>query len=218
MTDQTGLNWHPTTPRKGPNYPFKCWWVAALSFEVGRDLLGRWLLDTSALLYRTEDGRAVAVDNRCTLRAAPLSLGCHKGDNVQCGYYGFTFAPGVACVDPPSMAPALQIAAVDFVDPDSGDVRGKFRVSHATTPIDQSNMHYFYVIGRDHGNSPDEMHGLLKGSEIGFAEDEEMMEAVQEMMSPDPRGASAPEISVKSDAPGIQARRIVERWMARETA
>jgi vanillate O-demethylase monooxygenase subunit len=74
------------------------------------------------------------------------------------------------------------------------------------------------VIGRDHGNSPEEMQGLLKGSQIGFAEDEEMIEAVQEMMSRDPRGASAPEVSVKADAAGIQARRIVERWMARETS
>jgi vanillate O-demethylase monooxygenase subunit len=38
------------------------------------------------------------------------------------------------------------------------------------------------------------------------------------MMSRDPRGPSAPEVSVKSDAAGVQARRIVDRWMARETA
>jgi vanillate O-demethylase monooxygenase subunit len=115
------------------------------------------------------------------------------------------------------VSPALQIAAVDFVDPESGAIKGKFRVSHATTPIDATSMVYFYVIGRDHGTSPEEMQGLLRGSEIGFAEDEAMIEAVQEMMSRDPRGASAPEISVKSDAPGVQARRIVERWMAKET-
>ena len=84
-------NWRAPTPREGRNYPYNCWWVAALSSEVGRDLLGRWLLDTPVLLYRTEDGRAVAVENRCPHRAAPLSLGCLKGDNVQCGYHGFTF-------------------------------------------------------------------------------------------------------------------------------
>ena len=78
-------------------------------------------------------------------------------------------------------------------------------------------MLYFYVIGRDHGTSPEEMDGLLKGSETGFAEDEAMIEAVQDMVLCDPRGAGAPEISVKADAPGIQARRIVERWMARES-
>jgi vanillate O-demethylase monooxygenase subunit len=78
-------------------------------------------------------------------------------------------------------------------------------------------MHYFYVIGRDHGTSEQEMQGLLQGSEIGFAEDEAMIEAVQAMMSRDPRGVSVREVSVKSDAPGVQARRIVERWMAKET-
>lgn len=353
MSRAEAQNWHAPTPREGRNYPYNCWWVAALSSEVGRDLLGRWLLDTPVLLYRTEDGRAVAIENRCPHRAAPLSLGCLKGDNVQCGYHGFTFSPEGACVDAPSMgtalpaatimafpvieqnsfvwvylgdpaklvevptpqdlewvddpafafvqgkmdikanymllkenvldlthfgyvhaqsfgisdwiepprsttdgdvtsyrksfvksplppifadplglvagtpynrenygsfvSPALQIAAVDFVNPESGAIRGKFRVSHATTPIDATSMYYFYVIGRDHGTSEAEMAGLLKSSEIGFAEDEAMIEAVQGLMSRDPRGASAPEISVKSDAPGIQARRIVERWMERET-
>jgi phenylpropionate dioxygenase-like ring-hydroxylating dioxygenase large terminal subunit len=354
MAGHETQSWRAPTPLEGRNYPYNCWWVAGFSSEVGRDLIGRWLLDTPVLLYRTEEGRAVAIENRCPHRAAPLSLGCLKGDNVQCGYHGFTFAPDGACVDAPSMggplpaakirafpvieqspfvwvylgdpakiaevppphelewtndasfafvegrmeikanymllkenvldlthfgyvhaksfgisdwvdpprsttqgditgyhksfvrsplppifadalgvppgtpfnrenygsfvSPALQIGAVDFVDPESGAIKGKFRVSHATTPIDATNMIYFYVIGRDHGNSPEEMQGLLKGSEIGFAEDEEMIEAVQEMMSRDPRGLSAPEVSVKSDAAGVQARRIVDRWMARETA
>lgn len=353
MSEQATTIWRAPRPREGRNYPYNCWWVAALSSEVGRDLLGRWLLDTPVLLYRTEGGRAVAVENRCPHRAAPLSLGCLKGDNVQCGYHGFTFSPEGACVDAPSMgtalpaatimsfpvieqnafvwvylgdpaelgevplphdlewvddpafafvqgkmdieanymllkenvldlthfgyvhaksfgisdwidpprsstdgdvtsyhksfvksplppvfadslglvagtpynrenygsfvSPALQIAAVDFVDPESGAIRGKFRVSHATTPIDATSMYYFYVIGRDHGTAQQEMQGLLKASEIGFAEDEAMIEAVQGMMSRDPRGASAPEISVKSDAAGIQARRIIQRWMERET-
>ena len=91
MSKSETQNWRAPTPREGRNYPYNCWWVAALSSEVGRDLLGRWLLDTPVLLYRTEDGRAVAVENRCPHRAAPLSLGCLKGDNVQCGYHGFTF-------------------------------------------------------------------------------------------------------------------------------
>ena len=279
MAENETQGWRAPMPREGRNYPYNCWWVAALSSEVGRDLLGRWLLDMPVLLYRTEDGRAVAVENRCPHRAAPLSLGCLKGDNVQCGYHGFTFSPDGACVDAPSMgtalpaatirsfpvieqnafvwvylgdpaklnevppphnlewtedpafafvqgrmdvkanymllkenvldlthfgyvhaksfgisdwidpprsstdgdvtsyhksfvksplppvfadplglpagtpynrenygsfvSPALQIAAVDFVDPDNGTIRGKFRVSHATTPIDATSMVLF---------------------------------------------------------------------------
>ena len=352
MSESETQSWRAPMPREGRNYPYNCWWVAALSSEVGRDLLGRWMLDMPVLLYRTEDGRAVAVENRCPHRAAPLSLGCLKGDNVQCGYHGFTFAPDGACVDAPSMgtalpaatirsfpvieqnafvwvylgdpaklsevppphnlewtedpafafvqgrmdvkanymllkenvldlthfgyvhaksfgisdwidpprsstdgdvtsyhksfvhsplppvfadplglaagtpynrenygsfvSPALQIAAVDFVDPEmapsGANSASVMRPRRLTRPawFISTSLAAITALRR-------EMAGLLKGSEIGFAEDEAMIEAVQDMMSRDPRGASATEISVKSDAPGIQARRIVERWMERET-
>ena len=345
-------SWTPPTPSEQRNYPYHCWWVAGFSDEVDRDLRGRWLLDTPVLLYRTEDGRAVAIENRCSHRAAPLSLGCLTGDNVQCGYHGFTFSPQGECVHVPSMdkplpaarirsfpvierepfvwiylgdpdridemppppvldwtgndsfkfvtgrmdikanymllkenvldlthfgyvhaksfgitdwvnppklttdgdrvgyhqsfvhsplppifadplgvapgtpfnrenygwfvSPALQIAAVDLIDPETDEVKGRFRVTHATTPVDATSMHYFYVLARDHGNSPEEMQNLLKNSQIGFAEDEEMIEAVQATMSRDPRRSDALEVSVKADAPGVQARRAVQRWMERD--
>lgn len=56
--------WNPPVPAAKRNYPMNCWWVAALSDEVNQNLLGRWLLDTPVLLYRTEDGRAVAIPSR----------------------------------------------------------------------------------------------------------------------------------------------------------
>ena len=52
---------------------------------------------------------------------------------------------------------------------------------------------------------------------VVIAEDEAIIEAIQETQSRDPRGASAPEVSIKMDTAGIQARRIVQRWMAKET-
>ena len=353
ITQSATPPWSAPIPPERRNYPYNCWWVAGFSTEIGRELLGRWLLDTPVLLYRTEDGRAVAIENRCPHRSAPLSLGCLKGDNVQCGYHGFKFSPEGACVnvpstgaalpaarirtypvveqapfvwvylgdpariddvppphrldwtseesfafvtgrmdikanymllkenvldlthfgyvhaksfkitdwvDPPKLTtdgervgyhqsfvrsplppifaealglapgtpfnrenygwfvtPALQIAAVDFIEPEGGNVQGRFRVAHATTPVDATNMHYFYVIARDHSNSPEQMQRLLRDSEIGFAEDEEMIEAVQDTMTRDPRGTALREVSVKADAPGIQARRVVQRWMDRET-
>jgi vanillate O-demethylase monooxygenase subunit len=116
------------------------------------------------------------------------------------------------------LSPALQIAAVDFKNPLNGELAGRFRISHATTPIDGTNMYYFWLLGRDHGKSPEQLAQLEAMTKIGFAEDEEMIEAIQAVASRDPRGTSAPEISVKMDTAGIQARRIVQRWMARETA
>ena len=330
-----------------------CWWVAAFTTEVTTDLLDRWLCDTPVLLYRKEDGSLAAIENRCPHRSAPLHLGCRKGDNIECGYHGFTFAPDGACVRVPSMKvpppalrirsfpvvecepfvwiylgdpdkidqvppphqlewfdddafatvtgrldvaanymllkenvldlthfgfvhastfkiadwveapklvldeercgyhqsfsssplppvfaeplglspgtpydrenygwfvnPALQIAAVDLIDPDSKQLTGRFRVSHATTPIDPTHMHYWWVLGRDYGTTDDEMRALKEITEIGFDEDERMIEAVQAVQNRDPRPTSELEKSVKADGPGVQARRIVQRWMERES-
>lgn len=352
-TDRTSP-WRPPIAPDKRNYPFNCWWVAAFSEEVTRDLLGRWLLDTPVLLYRKEDGEAVAMENRCPHRGAPLTLGCLKGDAVQCGYHGFRFDADGRCIDVPSMrtppasasisafpvverkpfiwiylgdpaaldsvpppptldwteaedfalvhgrmdvaanymllkenvldlthfgyvhaksfqitdwidpptfhsegdttsyrqiftrsplpplfaealglapgtpfnrenygsflSPALQVAAVDFHDPDSAECAGRFRISHATTPIDGTSMYYFWLLGRDHGKSPELLARLEAMTKIGFAEDEEMIEAIQATASRDPRGRAAPEISVRMDTAGIEARRIVQRWMARETS
>lgn len=346
--------WSPPRPASERNYPMNCWWVAALCDEVTDALLGRWLLDTPVLLYRLSDGSVAAIEDRCPHRSAPLSLGCRKGDTVECGYHGFTFAADGACVRVPTMAappaamrvrsfpvreqypfvwiylgdpdrmddvagpfdldwaqekafavihgridiagnymllkenvldlthfgfvhaktfkitdwteiprltgdgdtcgfhqsfarsplppvfaeplgvatgtpydrenygsfisPALQIAAVDLIDPDSAAVTGRFRVSHATTPIDPVSMHYFWVVGRDYATSPEEMAALKAITEIGFAEDEAMIEAVQRVQSRDPRPTAMLERSVKADGPAVQARRIVANWMEREGA
>jgi phenylpropionate dioxygenase-like ring-hydroxylating dioxygenase large terminal subunit len=348
--------WTAPIPASRRNYPLNCWWVAAFSDEVGEALLGRWLLDTPVLLYRTAAGRAVAIEDRCPHRAAPLSLGCRKGDEIQCGYHGFTFGPDGACTKIPSMrsvvstvrvrafpiiesgpyvwiylgdpaaldsvpppptldwatsndfavlhgrmdvagnymllkenvldlthfgyvhastfgitdwvepprvtadehtvtyhqlfvrsplpppfaaalgravgtpfnrenygsfvSPALQVAAVDFIDPenpDPGALAGRFRVAHATTPVDGTHMHYFYLLGRDHGKSPEQMEQFAALSRKGFAEDERIIEAVQAVLSRDPRDPQTLEISVRADSAGVHARRIVQRWMQRET-
>jgi phenylpropionate dioxygenase-like ring-hydroxylating dioxygenase large terminal subunit len=348
--------WVPPTPTSTRNYPYNCWWVAALSEEVGQTPLGRWLLDMPVLLYRADDGQAVVLEGRCPHRGAPLAFGCRKGDAIQCGYHGFTFAATGECinvpsiktgvppiriraytvierpplvwvylgdpaaidsvpppleldwtvdpsfavvtgrmdikanymllkenvldlthfgfvhastfkitdwVDPPQVevngdivryrqhfersplpppfaeplklpigtpfnrenygsfiSPALQIAAVDFIAPDREDpaaIAGQFRIAHATTPIDATSMHYFYLLARDHGKSSPEMQKLAQLSSIGFAEDEKMIEGVQQVLSHDPRPQESWEVSIKTDAAGVQARRALARWMQRET-
>ena len=57
------------------NYPLNCWYVIATSDEVGRSLLARQALGRRLLLFRTEDGQAAVLDDRCPHRAAPLSMG-----------------------------------------------------------------------------------------------------------------------------------------------
>jgi vanillate O-demethylase monooxygenase subunit len=78
------------------------WYVAAWSREIGHELSEHWLLDEPIAMYRTEEGHAVALANRCPHRRYPLSRGRLNGDCVECAYHGFTFAPDGACVAIPS--------------------------------------------------------------------------------------------------------------------
>lgn len=335
------------------NYPYNCWWVAAYADEVGRTPLARWLLDTPVVLYRTEEGGVVALEDRCPHRQAPLSIGKLRGDAIECGYHGFQFGPSGRCVRVPSMSspppigveaypvreigpliwiylgdpsrlddvppppelawtrdsgfairkgrieiaanylllkenvldlthfgyvhaatfqitdwvdapkvekngdtvtyrqeflgtplipgmaiplglepgtpwnrinsgsllsPAVQEGRTDFCDPDRTEPpTGRVRFAHLTTPIDQENMHYFYVFGRDFAREDAAMDMFEQMVIKGFKEDEFVLEQVQSIMSRKPRRGSQGERSVRADAAGIEARRIIEGWMARET-
>jgi phenylpropionate dioxygenase-like ring-hydroxylating dioxygenase large terminal subunit len=75
-----------------------CWQVAAYSVEVGRGILKRTIIEFPVLLYRTEAGETVAMEDRCPHRHVPLSLGRLDGDVIECGYHGMRFDPSGACV------------------------------------------------------------------------------------------------------------------------
>ncbi len=88
-----------------------CWYVAAWGNEVGRlSLMRRILLNEPVVLYRRTDGKPVALEDRCCHRHAPLSAGRVRGDNLECGYHGFTYDPSGACV---------RIPAQDNIPPDA---------------------------------------------------------------------------------------------------
>lgn len=77
------------------------WYVAAWADEVGQDLLPRRLLDTPVVLYRRQDGSAVALHDRCPHRFAPLHRGRRIGDQVECAYHGLRFDAAGQCVANP---------------------------------------------------------------------------------------------------------------------
>lgn len=74
------------------------WYVAALDEEVGRAMFTRTILNEEVLMYRKQDGSAVALRDRCAHRFAPLSRGTLIGDTVQCGYHGLQFDCSGKCV------------------------------------------------------------------------------------------------------------------------
>lgn len=67
------------------------WYVAAWSDEVGRGPLGRVILGDALVMFRTQAGAVVALEDRCPHRNLPLSAGRLVGDTLECGYHGMVF-------------------------------------------------------------------------------------------------------------------------------
>lgn len=84
------------------SYPANSWYVLATSDEVGERPLGRRAVDVPIVLYRTADGTAVALEDRCVHRPYPLSLGRVEGDTIVSGYTGFGYGPDGACRSVPT--------------------------------------------------------------------------------------------------------------------
>ena len=98
-----GASHLPVWKRSAPIAPRNAWYVAAFLHEVGRDPMERWILGEPVALYRTRDGRPVALDGRCPHHYFPLGKSPVRDDNVVCGYHGMTFAPDGTAVDMPTI-------------------------------------------------------------------------------------------------------------------
>jgi phenylpropionate dioxygenase-like ring-hydroxylating dioxygenase large terminal subunit len=74
------------------------WYVAAWADEVGAALLPREILGERVVLFRTRDGQAHALADRCPHRFAPLSMGRLVDDRIECAYHGLRFDGSGACI------------------------------------------------------------------------------------------------------------------------
>jgi vanillate O-demethylase monooxygenase subunit len=84
------------------------WYVAAWDHEITRSLKRRIILEEPVVVFRTDGGQAVALEDRCCHRQAPLSMGRLVGNVVHCPYHGLQFDSTGTCVKVPSqdMVPA----------------------------------------------------------------------------------------------------------------
>jgi vanillate O-demethylase monooxygenase subunit len=83
-------------------FPLNAWYAAAWDIECRRELLARTVAGQDIVLYRTQDGRPVALADACWHRLMPLSKGRLAGDEVVCGYHGLVFNPQGRCTRMPS--------------------------------------------------------------------------------------------------------------------
>jgi len=93
--------------------------VAAWDREVSRIPLPRTLLDEPVVLYRKEDGSAVALEDRCCHRQLPLSKGRLEADRLRCGYHGLLFDPDGKCVEIPgqtNIPPQARVRAYPLIE------------------------------------------------------------------------------------------------------
>lgn len=83
------------------SFPMNRWWVAAFSWELKDKPLGRTLLSQRVVLFRTGDGRASALLDRCCHKDLPLSLGTVEERGLRCGYHGLLFDCAGTCIEVP---------------------------------------------------------------------------------------------------------------------
>jgi phenylpropionate dioxygenase-like ring-hydroxylating dioxygenase large terminal subunit len=92
-----------STTNKVLGYPLNAWYVAAWDHEVTRKPMSRRIADRPLALYRTEDGKAVALADACWHRLAPLSMGKTLAkDQIQCPYHGIVYNSAGRCVSMPA--------------------------------------------------------------------------------------------------------------------
>ena len=89
----------PAQPSEKRPFLRDAWYAAGFASELsGGALVGRRILDDPILLYRDEDGTAVAIGDRCPHRFAPLHKGRLESGIVRCGYHGLGFDRTGHCV------------------------------------------------------------------------------------------------------------------------
>jgi phenylpropionate dioxygenase-like ring-hydroxylating dioxygenase large terminal subunit len=79
------------------------WYVVAWPHEVTSDKpLARTVLGDDLVLFRTPEGQAVALEDRCAHRLAPLSMGRIESGGIRCMYHGVKFSVTGQCAEIPA--------------------------------------------------------------------------------------------------------------------
>jgi phenylpropionate dioxygenase-like ring-hydroxylating dioxygenase large terminal subunit len=92
------------------------WYAVEFADRLGVKPLRVTVLGQHLALYRTPEGRAVALSDLCVHRGAALSGGAVKGDRIVCPYHGWEYVPDGQCKKIPANPCTLSIPLKARVD------------------------------------------------------------------------------------------------------
>ncbi len=118
------------------------WYVAGMSGEIKvNELQGQIICKKPVVLWRTQEGKVVAFDDRCVHKRMPLSCGkILANGTLECAYHGFAYDGNGKCVNIPSQTdlpipsraklkpyPVVEQDGVVWIWPGNPDQMGKAR-------------------------------------------------------------------------------------------
>ncbi len=116
-------NGDPPVQSRGRAERLPGWFVACTSAALNDRPLAAVVQGEPVAVFRGPDGKPGALEDRCPHRNAPLSAGRVRDGALECGYHGWRFAPGGACLAVPGLADppagrAARATAVPCVEQD----------------------------------------------------------------------------------------------------
>ena len=98
------------------------WYVAGFAKELSTQPLARTLLSEPVVMFRSESGTVVALEDRCCHRNLPLSHGKVQGDCLSCGYHGLVYNTDGECIHVPgqdTVPPGAKVKKFPLVEKDN---------------------------------------------------------------------------------------------------
>jgi len=95
------------------------WYAAALGKELSQQPIARTICGAPVVMFRTESGKAAALEDRCPHRYAPLSAGQCVGESIACAYHGIEFDATGACTripHQPNVPPKMRVRSYPLVE------------------------------------------------------------------------------------------------------
>lgn len=96
------------------------WYAAAWEHEIeaADNKLARTICEIPLVFFKGENGRYIALDNRCCHRAAPLSSGRVEGNCIRCMYHGMLYDESGKVIEVPGqkhISPSMKVKSYKVV-------------------------------------------------------------------------------------------------------